>query len=273
MKRISASWARGSALVGALCIASTSWACDIAFWYHIVPGMQQTDVPLNARVSTLIIKGPDFSFSWLREGSNGSVENVPFQLTWRPGNGTHENVELVPESPLAENSRYRIELKQPGVEPYTITSFTTGTSQDGTPPATPAVTVGKIIPYVPPEEASGAECFVGVGFSRLTFSSEGAATYLLREGETVLAAGLPEDASLAFSCPAADRKIQATLTAVDVAGNMSEPVPVTFEQRCSPESRLPGCSASGGAGGLVLSVLAWGWLAWRRRRASALLVG
>jgi uncharacterized protein (TIGR03382 family) len=263
----------GIALVGALCVASTSWACSIAFWYHIVPGMQQTDVPLNARVSTLIFNRPGLSFSWLREGSNGSVENVPFKLTWRPGDGMHENAELVPESPLAANSRYRIELKQPGVEPSTITSFTTGTSQDGTPPVTPAVTVGKIIPYVPPEEASGAECFVGVGFSQLTFRSEGAATYLLREGETVLAAGLPEDASLAFSCPAADRKIQATLTAIDVAGNMSKPVPVSFEQRCSKESRLPGCSASGGAGGLLLTVLAWSWLAWRRRRASALPVG
>jgi hypothetical protein len=213
----------------------------------------------------LIVKSPNISFTWLRESPDGSVENVPFKLSWRPGDGTHENAELVPESPLAASSRYRIELKQQSVEPYTLTSFTTGTSQDGSPPVVPSVTVGKIVPYVPPEEASGAECFVGTGFARLTASSEGAATYVLHEGETLLAAGLPEEASLAFSCPAANREIRATLTAVDLAGNMSEPVTVTFEQRCSRESRLGGCSASGGAGGLLLAALAWGALAWQRR--------
>ncbi|HYH99713.1 hypothetical protein [Hyalangium sp.] len=257
MKRISASWARGIALVGFLGAAGPSWACSIALWYHVVPASQQTDVPLNAHVSLLVIRNPASSFTWVHENSNGSVEDVPFTLSWRPGNGTHENVELVPDAPLAANSQYRIELKQQGGDPITLSSFTTGNSQDGTPPAVPSVTVGKIVPYVPPEEASGAECFVGTGFARLTASSEGAATYLLHEGETLLAAGLPADASLAFSCPAADREIRATLTAVDLAGNMSEPVPVTFEQRCSRSSRLGGCSTSGSAGGLMLAALAW----------------
>jgi uncharacterized protein (TIGR03382 family) len=268
MKRISASWARGIALVGFLGAAGPAWACDIALRYHVVPASQQTDVPLNARVSMLAVRNLAQSFNWVREGANGAVENVPFKLSWRPGNGTHENAELVPESPLVANSRYRVELKQQGGEPYPLTSFTTGTSQDGTPPAAPAVTVGKIIPYVPPDEASGAECYVGTGFARLTFGSEGAATYLLHEGETLLAAGLPQETSLAFSCPAPAREIRATLTAVDLAGNMSEPVPVTIEQRCSRDSRLVGCSASGGAGGLLMAVLAWGALMWQRRRAN-----
>jgi hypothetical protein len=266
MKRISASWAWGIALVAFLGVAGSSWACDIALWYHVIPEPQQTDVPLNARVSMLVARGAATSFAWLREGPNGSVENVPFTLSWRPGDGTHENAELVPESPLAENSRYRIELQQQGGEPYALTSFTTGTSQDATPPAAPTVTVGKIVPYVPRDDASGAECFVDTGFARLSASSEGAATYLLREGETLLAAGLPEEVSLAFSCPADDRKIRATLTAVDLAGNMSEPVPVTIEQRCVRDSPLGGCSASGSAGGLLLAALAWGTLTWQRRR-------
>jgi hypothetical protein len=266
MKRISASWARAIALVGFLGAAGPSWACDIALWYHVVPEAEQTDVPLNAHVSMLVIRSPTLTFSWVREGPNGSVENVPFKLSWRPGDGTHENAELVPESPLAENSRYRIELKQQGGEPYALTSFTTGSSQDGTAPAAPSVTVGKIVPYVPPDEASGGECFVGTGFARFTASSEGATTYLLHEGETLLAAGLPSEASLAFSCPAADRKLQATLTAVDLAGNMSEPVPVTIEQRCVRSSHLGGCSTSGSAGGLLLAALAWVALTWQRRR-------
>lgn len=266
MKRISASWAWGIALVGFLGAAGSSWACDIALWYHVVPEAQQTGVPLNVHVSMLVFRSPTHSFTWVREGPNGSEENVPFKLSWRPGDGTHENAELVPESPLAANSRYRIELKQQGGQPFTLTTFTTGGSQDGTPPAAPAVTVGKIVPYVPEDEASGAECFVGTGFARLTASGEGATTYLLHEGETLLAAGLPSEASLAFSCPAADRKIQATLTAVDLAGNMSEPVPVTIEQRCVRNSILGGCSTSGSAGGLLLAALAWVALTWKRRR-------
>jgi uncharacterized protein (TIGR03382 family) len=268
MKRISASWARGIALVGFLGTAGSSWACSIAPWYHAVPAPEQTDVPLNAHVSMLVIRNQALSFTWVREGANGSVEDVPFTLSWRPGDGMHENAELIPDAPLAANSRYRIELKQQGGEPFTINSFTTGNSQDGTPPAVPSVTVGEIVPYVPPEEASGMECFVGTGFARLTASSEGAATYLLHEGETLLAAGLPAEANLAFSCPAADREIRATLTAVDLAGNMSEPVPVTFEQRCSRSSRLGGCSTSGGVGGLMLAALAWVALTWQRRRAT-----
>jgi hypothetical protein len=268
MKRISASWARAMALVGFLGTAGSAWACSIAFWDHIVPAPQQTDVPLNARVSLLIIKQPAPSFAWVREGPGGALEEVPFKLSWRPGNGTHENAELVPESPLAASSRYLIELKQQGGGSITLTSFTTGTSPDGTPPTVPSVTVGEIVPYVPSEEASGMECFVGTGFARLTARSEGAATYLLHEGETLLAAGLREEASLAFSCPAADRKVRATLTAVDMAGNMSEPVPVTFEQRCVRDSLLGGCSASSGAGGLLLAALAWGTLTWQRRRAT-----
>jgi uncharacterized protein (TIGR03382 family) len=271
MKRISASWARAIALVGFLGASGVAWACDIALWYHVVPALQQTGVPLNARVSLLTVRTQSLSFNWLRENPDGSVENVPFKLTWRPGNGKHDNAELVPESPLAASSRYRIELKQQSNEPYFLTTFTTGTSQDASPPEAPAVTAGKIVPYVPRDDASGAECYVDTGFARLTARSEGAATYLLHEGETLLAAGLPEDASLAFSCPGTDRKIQATLTAVDLAGNMSEPVPFTFEQRCTRESRLGGCSASGGAGGL-LAVLALAALAWQRRRASALPV-
>lgn len=268
MKRISASWARGIALVAFLGVAGSSWACDIALWYHVIPEPQQTDVPLNARVSMLLVRSPALSFTWLREGPNGSVENVPFRLSWRPGDGTHENAELVPESPLAENSKYRIELKLQGNDPFSLTSFTTGTSQDATPPTAPTVTVGKVVPYVPRDEASGAECFVDTGFARLSVSSEGAATYLLREGETVLAAGLPEEVSLGFSCPADDRKVRATLTAVDVAGNMSEPVPFTFEERCSRTSLLNGCSASGSAGGLLLVALVWVALTWQRRRAT-----
>jgi len=264
MKRISASWARAIAVVGFLGTAGSAWACSIALWDHIVPAPQQTDVPLNARVSMLIFTQPAPSFAWVREGPDGALEEVPFKLSWRPGNGTHENAELVPEFPLAANSRYLIELKQQGGGSITLTSFTTGTSPDGTPPTVPSVTVGKIVPYVPPEEASGMECFVGTGFARLSASSEGAATYLLREGETLLAAGLPEEVSLAFSCPADDRKIRATLTAVDVAGNMSEPVPVTIEQRCVRDSLLGGCSASGSAGGLLLAALVWGTLTWRR---------
>jgi hypothetical protein len=216
----------------------------------------------------LVARSANNSFIWLREGPNGSVENVPFTLSWRPGDGTHENVELVPESPLVENSRYRIELKHQGGEPFALTSFTTGTSQDATPPAAPTVTVGKIVPYVPRDAASGAECFVDTGFARLSARSDGAVTYLLREGEMLLAAGLPEEVSLAFSCPAADRKIRATLTAVDLAGNMSEPVPVTIEQRCVRDSLLGGCSASGSAGGLLLAALVWGALMWQRRRAT-----
>jgi uncharacterized protein (TIGR03382 family) len=268
MKRISASWARAIALVGFLGAAGTAWACDIAIWYHVAPAPEQTEVPLNARMSLLVFKSQSLSFNWLRENPDGSVENVPFKLTWRPGTGNHDNVELVPEQPLAANSRYRIELKQQNVEPpYPLTTFTTGTSQDASPPAAPAVTVGEIVPYVPSDDASGAECYVDTGFARLTARGEGAATYLLHEGETLLAAGLPENASLAFSCPGTDRKIQATLTAVDLAGNMSEPVPFTFEQRCTRESLLGGCSASGGAGGL-LAVLAMGALVWQRRRAT-----
>jgi uncharacterized protein (TIGR03382 family) len=271
MKRISASWARAIALVGFLGATGAAWACDIAVWYHLVPAPEQTEVPLNARVSLLVIRNQFLSFNWLRENPDGSVENVPFKLTWKPGNGTHDNAELVPEQPLAASSRYRIELKQQSGEAYPLTTFTTGTSQDASPPAAPAVTAGEIVPYVPRDDASGAECYVDKGFNRLTFRGEGAATYLLHEGETLLAAGLPEQASLAFSCPGTDRKIQATLTAVDVAGNMSEPVPFTFEQRCKRESRLGGCNASGGAGGL-LAVLALGAWAWQRRRASALPV-
>ncbi len=268
MKRISAGWIWGMALVGFLGTASASWACDIALWYHVVPEAQQTNVPLNARVSMLVVKSANVSFTWVREGANGSVENVPFTLSWRPGDGKHENAELVPESPLVANSRYRIELKLQGGDPFPITSFTTGSSQDATAPVAPAVTVGKIVPYVPHDEASGAECFVGTGFARLTASSEGATTYLLHEGETLLAAGLPSEASLAFSCPADDRKIRATLTAVDLAGNMSEPVPVTLEQRCVRDSPLGGCSTSGGAGGLLLAALAWVALMWKRRRVA-----
>lgn len=255
-------------MVGFLGVAGSSWACDIALWYHVVPEPQQTDVPLNTHVSMLVARSANLSFIWVREGPNGSVENVPFTLSWRPGDGTHENAELIPEAPLAENSRYRIELKQQSGEPYIFTSFTTGTSQDATPPAAPTVTVGKIVPYVPRDAASGSECFVDTGFARLSASSAGAATYLLHEGETLLAAGLPKEVRLAFSCPAADRKIQATLTAVDLAGNMSEPVPVTFEQRCVRDSFLGGCSASGGTGVLLLAALVWGPLTWQRRRAT-----
>jgi hypothetical protein len=268
MKRISAGWARGVALVAFLGVAGSSWACDIALWYHVIPEPQQTDVPRNARVSLLVVRRETDSFTWLRESPDGSVENVPFTFSWRPGNGTHANAELIPESPLAENSKYRIELKRQGGEPLTLTSFTTGTSQDTTPPAAPKATVGEVVPYVPRDEASGAECFLDTGFARLSVSSEGAATYLLREGETVLAAGLPEEVSLGFSCPADDRKVRATLTAVDVAGNMSEPVPVTFEERCSRTSLLGGCSTSGSAGGLLLAALAWGVLTWQRRTAT-----
>ncbi|KFE71325.1 hypothetical protein [Hyalangium minutum] len=257
MKRISASWAWGIALAGFLGAAGPSWACDIALWYHVVPKQQQTEVPLNAHVSLLTFKSATRSFAWLREGPNGSVENVPFTLSWKPGDGTHENAELIPESPLAANSRYRIELLQQGGGPITLTSFTTGSSEDGTAPAAPSVTVGKILPYVPQEEASGAECFVETGFARLTASSAGAVTYLLHEGDTLLAAGLPAEASLAFSCPAANRTIRGTLTAVDLAGNRSEPVPVTLEQRCVRESPWGGCSTSGSTGGLVLLALAW----------------
>jgi hypothetical protein len=249
-------------------VAGSSWACDIALWYHVIPEPQQTGVPLNAHVSMLVARSATASFTWLREGPSGSVENVPFKLSWRPGDGTHENAELVPESPLTENSRYRVELKLQGNEPFILTTFTTGTSQDATPPAAPTVTVGKVVPYVPRDEASGAECFVDTGFARLSASSEGAATYLVHEGETLVAAGLPEEASLAFSCPADDRKVRATLTAVDVAGNMSEPVPFTFEERCSRSSLLGGCSASGSAGGLLLAALAWVALTWQRRNAT-----
>jgi uncharacterized protein (TIGR03382 family) len=268
MKRISASWVRGIALVGFLGTAGSAWACSIALWYHVVPEPQQTDVPLNARVSVLVARNPTSSFTWVHEGPNGSVTDVPFTLSWRPGDGTHENVELIPDAPLAASSRYRVEWKPQGGDSFTLTSFTTGHSQDGTPPALPSVTVGEIVPYVPPDEASGAECYVGTGFARLTASSEGAATYLLHEGEKLLAAGLPSESSLAFSCPAVARKIRATLTAVDVAGNMSQPVPVTFEQRCSRTSGLGGCSTSGGAGGLMLAALVWVALTWQRRRAA-----
>jgi MYXO-CTERM domain-containing protein len=248
-----------------LASAGAAWACSIALWYHAVPEHDATGVPLNGRVSVLLNAGSQPTFHWVREGA--TEEQVPFTVEQAAGDGNFENLQLVPTSPLAASARYRVEVSLQG-EKMTVTTFTTGEAEDHTPPGAPSLEVGEIVSYVSEKDKTGGECWVGTGFVRLTATAEGAAHFVLRQGETTLAAGVPSKFSLAYACPAPDRQVEASLVAVDLAGNQSQPVPVQFTQRCVRESPF-GCSVAGGAGGGVLGLLSVLLVAGGRRRRSS----
>lgn len=255
-----------AALVGFLGSAGAAWACSQALWWNAVPEDQATGVPLNARISIFKISDPSFPLSLQRMKPDETFEDVAVTVVQRPGNGTLPNVELVPDAALEPNTRYRV-LIAAGSDPAPVSTFTTGTDRDDTAPAAPTFEKGELVPYTPREAASGGECFTNTGFMRFTAGSNEAATFMLKEGGDIIAAGLPSQASLAFSCPASDRTIEGELYAVDTAGNVSPPTSVTLQQRCVRSSPLTGCSATSAAP-LVTLAAALGFLrlfATRRR--------
>lgn len=269
MKRMSLKkWSGAVAVAAFLGSAGASWACSIALWSHVVPVDEATGVPLNARISVLKNSSPTWTISLERLLPDGTTEAVPATVVNRPGTGTHQSVELVPDAPLAPNARYRASIGGDGLDATPMTTFTTGEATDEAAPSTPTLTVTETIPYTPNRQARGAECFTDTGFLRFTVESEGAAAFMLKKGEEVIAAGLPKEGSLAFTCPGADRTIEADLYAVDVAGNTSDPQPVTLEQRCVPETPMVGCSSVPGPSAAGLLALVSGALWWTRRRTA-----
>jgi uncharacterized protein (TIGR03382 family) len=262
MKRVISGWAVAFGLAMFLGHAGSAWACSMALWYHVVPEHGAADVPLNARISVLISGGGQPAFRLFREANAAADEEVAFTISTAPGDNTYQNVVLVPDAPLAAHTRYRVELAHHGDQGI-VTSFTTGDAADTAAPAAPTVEVRDAVPYVPRGQATGGECYVGTGFVHLSAHSDEPSTFLLRQGATTIAAGLPSELRLAISCPAPDRKVDATIIAVDLAGNESEPVAVQYTERCVKESAF-GCSAAGGTGVGVLALLGLGLLLRRR---------
>lgn len=250
--------------VGAtLASASAAWACSIAPWYSVTPGYEAVDVPRNARVTLLGMQtGQDAQWALERVLPDGTGEPVAVTVRTAPGSGTHGYVELRPAQPLQASTQYRVTSAW-----GELSRFTTGPSEDTTPPARPTFQDDGIDPYLPSESPqAGAACWVERGFTRFTLKSEGAAHFRLeRESGEIVAAGLPENGSLSYKCPAPAKRYEARLIAVDSAGNESAPVEVEIEEKCVRDTGL-GCSAAGGGAGLWALLGLAGLLRGARRR-------
>ncbi len=233
--------------------ASAAWACSMALWHSVVPTDGATDVPLNAQVSVALHDHGE-GLGLYRVLADESLEEVSTTRTQRPGSNGYPQVLLVPEASLNPNARYVVTSEFTG----DVTRFTTGTTEDHTPPAPPTFELGEPVPYTPASSPqSGGACWVDTGFLRYTARSEGAATFTLYEERSFVASGLPPEGSLSFECPAKSRTYEAELVAVDLAGNESEPVRVTLEEKCVKETPAYGCSAAASAPGVAALAL-WG---------------
>ncbi len=245
------------ATVAILFAGTDAQACRSKTVFAHSPPKGATGVPLNAKISVLVQRGlePEVRLKWTKTTVSGGVHRrierpVAATATQRPGPGTHVNLELVPEQPLAPGTTYVIE------GPWDFsTEFTTGEADDTTPPPRPTFTQQSIEPYVHEGSRSdGSACWVGLGFIHYAAQSEGATTFRIEREGGESGFGLPAGGRLAFSCPAKKRTVQAKLYAVDLAGNVSEPQPITLDEQCIPEDDGTGCTAaSSGLPGVLLA--------------------
>lgn len=206
---------------------------------------------------------------YLADESGEEVALVAERLPWeRPD---VEALRLRPVAELAPGTRY--ELRRPAIDEgdyWVLAWFVTGDGPDVEAPSAPSV--GRVIvqPFADSEpEDCGGEYLVR--HVDVYLDGERPATYVVREGERVVATDSATPVRVVANCDRRDRDTETyqdefelepgahalSISAVDFAGNESAPVAAEIEIAC-PEPALGGCRASGhgwagwGAGLVVL---------------------
>lgn len=215
---------------------------------YLLPTRVERLIPTNTSIWARELFGAPHDYQ-IRDAT--AAQPIPFDLE-RTGLAGSILVELRPKSMLERN--HRIEVS---IDSVTVANFTVNVGSDSVPPGTPNLTV------VPATSASAPTCGIS-GFEVQASLLNEPGLYLVEEDGEVVAADLLSP----IFVPASARSTRVRITAVDLAGNRSNP---TGEQVVLPDlvdgntvnagrSEVPttqlACTCLGTAGG----VSAWGLL-------------
>ena len=246
-------------------------------YYIEAPADGDESVPLNAHV---FLRWHNLSSNpseiYLFDGQN-RIDLIAESLPWaRPYIST---VRLTPSQALTPLTVY--EIISDGGADYVIATFKTGSEMDDAAPSRPQIGDVTIAPM--PSRDDADECGSQYLVRRFAFAigvaSEEPVVYEVTEGDQVLASAASAPLVGVVNCADRDNNTAdyhetfevapgahaLRISAVDRAGNRSDPVEIAFYVDCPPESFGCRTGSGGSSASWLLSVCALAHLCWRRR--------